>query len=51
MLAFDLATIAFFLVTATVEHAPWIIVIDAVIAAVILVDLVVRVYIDDRPLR
>ncbi len=51
MLAFDIATIAFFLVTAAVEQVPWVIVIDAVIAAVILADLVVRVYIDDRPLR
>ena len=51
MLAFDLTTIAFFLVTAAVDEGRWIIVIDAVIAVVILLDLVVRIYIDDRPVR
>jgi voltage-gated potassium channel len=51
MLAFDLTTIAFFLVTAAVDEGRWIIFIDAVIAVVILLDLVVRIYIDDRPVR
>jgi voltage-gated potassium channel len=51
MLAFDLATIAFFLLTSVIEEGRWIIAVDAVIAAVIFVDLVIRVYIDDRPLR
>jgi voltage-gated potassium channel len=51
MLGFDLTTIAFFLVTAAVDEGRWIIVIDAVIAGVILLDLAVRIYIDDRPVR
>ncbi|HEX2553694.1 MAG TPA: ion channel [Microvirga sp.] len=51
MLAFDVATIAFFFLTAVIEEGRWIIVVDAVIAAVIFVDLLIRVYIDDRPLR
>jgi voltage-gated potassium channel len=51
MLGFDVATIAFFLVTAAIEEAPWIVVVDFVVAVVILTDLAIRIYIDDRPLR
>ncbi len=51
MLGFDLATVAFFLVTAAVDEAPWIVALDLVIALVILADLVVRIVIDDRPVR
>jgi voltage-gated potassium channel len=51
MLAVDLATIAFFLVTVAFDEAAWIITVDFVVAAYILVDLAIRLYIDDRPLR
>ena len=51
MLAFDLATIAFFLFTALADEGAWITTVDFVIAVVIATDLAIRIYIDDRPLR
>jgi voltage-gated potassium channel len=51
LLAIDLATIAFFLVTAAIDERDWIVAVDLVIALYIIADLVIRIYIDDRPLR
>ena len=51
MLAVDLATIALFIVTVAFDEGPWLVTVDLVVAVYILLDLAIRVYIDDRPLR
>lgn len=49
LLAFDIASIIFFIVTSMTEAQLWVYVIDAVIALIILCDLSARFYIADRP--
>ncbi|WP_232796390.1 ion channel [Roseovarius salinarum] len=51
LLAFDAATIAFFVATAAMPLAPWILLADAVIGVLILIDLSMRLWISDRPWR
>ena len=51
LLFFDLATIIFFLATATMEFAQWILVADIVIGSLIVVDLVMRFWIATNRLR
>lgn len=50
MLTFDLVSVAFFLTTSVIRDAPWIYVVDAIIAGVIFCDLLARFYISNRPL-
>ncbi|WP_397543892.1 ion channel [Roseovarius salis] len=51
LLAFDLASILFFIVTATMAFAPWILAADIVIGALILLDLSMRFWIATDRLR
>ena len=51
MLAFDLATVTFFLVTTFMPVAGWILVADLVIAAGLSLELAARLYISPRPLQ
>ena len=51
LLAFDIATIAFFIVTSLLEPTPLIYVVDAVLAVLILLDLSARFAIADQPMR
>ena len=48
LLAFDIVSIAFFLVTAVIRDAHWIYWVDAFIAVIILADLTARFYISNR---
>lgn len=48
LLAFDLTSIAFFLVTSVIRDAQWIYWVDAIIAVVIIADLWARFYISNR---
>lgn len=48
LLAFDLATVAFFLIVSFVHEARWIIAVDLVIAALLSLDFAARVYIAPR---
>lgn len=50
LLAFDIASITFFIVSSLMRDASWIYVVDAVVAVVILLDLFARFYISNRPL-
>ncbi len=50
LLAFDVISIAFFLVSSVIRDEPWIYWVDALIAVVILADLLARFYISNRPL-
>lgn len=50
LLAFDLISIAFFLVTSVIRDAQWIYWVDGLIAIVIMADLIARFYISNRPL-
>ncbi|MBF0251487.1 MAG: potassium channel family protein [Alphaproteobacteria bacterium] len=45
LVAFDLVTISFFIVTSFAHHAPWLIPIDVAIGGVLLLDLFARVWI------
>jgi len=49
LLAFDIVSIAFFLVSSMIRNEPWIYWVDALIAVVILADLMARFYISNRP--
>ena len=51
MLAFDLVTVTFFLVTTFMPVAGWILVADLVIAAGLSLELAARLYISPRPLQ
>lgn len=48
LLAFDAVTILFFVVTAPLQLAPWLIVADAVLGALILADFAARLWIAER---
>jgi voltage-gated potassium channel len=50
LLAFDIVSILFFIVSSLMRDAPWIYVVDAIIAGIILLDLTARFYISNRPL-
>ncbi|MEM1371712.1 MAG: ion transporter [Pseudomonadota bacterium] len=45
LLLFDLATIAFFVATSVMEKQPWIYIVDAILAVIILADLLTRFWI------
>lgn len=49
LLAFDLVSITFFLVTSVIRDASWIYWVDGVIAVIIIADLAARFYISNRP--
>jgi len=49
ILAFDIVSVIFFIVTSMVEPQPWIFAADAGIALVILADLLARFWISDQP--
>ena len=51
VLAFDVVSILFFIVTSLLSDAPWIYTLDAIIAVIILADLCVRLWIAEQPLR
>jgi voltage-gated potassium channel len=51
LLAFDLVTIAFFLIVSFVHEAPWIVAVDLLIALVLSGDFVLRAWIAPRPVR
>ncbi len=51
LLAFDIVTITFFLVTTVVEITTWVITIDYVIVAILILDFAARLLIADKPLR
>ncbi|SRR6056297_2360554 len=51
LIAFDIASILFFVVTSLLEDAMWIYVVDALIAVVIMADLGARAWISEKPLR
>src|SRR5689334_5898641 len=51
LLAFDLITVTFFLVTTFVPQSGWILVADLVIAAGLALDYAARVFISPRPLQ
>lgn len=51
ILAFDIATIVFFVVSSLVRDQPWIYVADAIIAVFIIADLVARFLIEERRSR
>lgn len=50
-MAFDIATILFFLIVSFVHQAPWIIVADYLIAVPLALDFAARLYIANRPWR
>jgi voltage-gated potassium channel len=51
LLAFDIVTVAFFLVVSFVHEAPWIVAIDLLIALCLMVDFATRFWISRKPLR
>ncbi len=51
LLAFDVVSIAFFIVTTFIDYHDWILVVDVVIALIILADLVARFYVSAKPLQ
>lgn len=51
ILAFDIATIVFFVVSSLVRDQPWIYVADAIIAVFIIADLMARFWIEERRSR
>ncbi|MEL6299885.1 MAG: potassium channel family protein [Pseudomonadota bacterium] len=50
LLAFDLVTIAFFVVTSVLELQPWVIAVDLVIGILIAIDLGLRIWISESPM-
>jgi voltage-gated potassium channel len=51
LLAFDIVTVAFFLVVSFVHEAPWIVAVDLLIAFCLMVDFATRFWISRKPLR
>lgn len=51
ILAFDVASIVFFIVSSILDNAMWIYVIDAIIALLIMADLAARIWIEDNRRR
>ncbi|HUS97802.1 MAG TPA: potassium channel family protein [Hyphomicrobiaceae bacterium] len=51
LLAFDIASIAFFILSSVMQTQPWIVAADIIIALLISLDLAARFWIEDRPAR
>ena len=51
LLAFDIASIAFFIVSSLMANDTWIYIVDFFIAIILIADLSLRIWISDRPVR